>query len=143
MDKKGNIVEKAGKLIAARTAAGPDNYCALATVDQDGYPYATTISISKSQGIGCLIFCTGAGTPTVLRLKKNPKACVCLNSPEYHIALIGEAEVLTDLETKRDMWYEGLADHFSGPEDENLAVIRFRTQRYSLFVDWNSVKGEV
>ena len=48
MDKKGNIVEKAGELIAARTAAGPDNYCALATVDQDGYPYATTISISKA-----------------------------------------------------------------------------------------------
>ncbi len=79
----------------------------------------------------------------VLRLQANPKACVCLNGPDHHIALIGDTEICTDLETKQEMWYDGLANHFSGPEDENFVVLRFTTKRYSLFVDWDSVKGEM
>ena len=59
----------------------------------------------------------------------------------YHIALMGEVQVCTDLETKREMWYDGLADHFSGPEDENFAVLRFTTKSYSLWVDYTEVKG--
>lgn len=43
----------------------------------------------------------------------------------------------------REMWYDGLSNHFSGPDDPNFCVIRFTTQRYSLFIDWEVVKGEI
>ena len=71
------------------------------------------------------------------------KAVVCLNSPTYHISLTGTAQVCTDPETCREMWYEGLSNHFFGPDDPNPCVIRFTTQRYSLFIDWEQVKGEI
>ena len=66
---------------------------------------------------------------------------MCLNSPTYQISLTGTAEVCTDPETCREMWYEGLSNHFSGPDDPNFCVIRFTTRRYSLFIDWEDVEG--
>ncbi|MCI8354409.1 MAG: hypothetical protein HFI47_04880 [Lachnospiraceae bacterium] len=65
-----------------------------------------------------------------------------MNSPTYHISLTGTAEVCTDPEICRRMWYDGLANHFSSSDDPNFRVIRFTTRRYSLFIDWEVVKGE-
>ena len=41
------------------------------------------------------------------------------------------------------MWYQSLANHFSGPEDPNLCVNRVATHRYILFVDWAVARGEL
>ena len=142
--KADKIVARAGDLIAQRTVRqDKDSYATLVTMDPDGSPVPTTISPSRSEGIRWVTFCTGRGAPSALRLGENPRAAVCFNSPSYHISLIGTAEVLTDPETCREMWYEGMANHFSGPEDPNFCVIRFSAQRYSLFVDWEELRGEV
>lgn len=143
MNQEG-IIAKAGEIIARRTVRqDKDSFCTLVTLDPDGSPMPTTISPSRSEGIRWMTFCTGRGAPTPVRLGQNSRAAVCLNSPAYHIALTGRAEVLTDPETCREMWYEGLANHFSGPEDPNFCVIRFTTQRYSLFIDWEEARGEL
>lgn len=39
------------------------------------------------------------------------------------------------------MWYEGLANHFSGPEDPGYVVLKFTADSYTLFIDWNTVRG--
>ena len=141
--EKEKIIARAAELIAQCANAGSGNYCALIFMDPDGSPVATTISISKSQGLQWLTFCTGMGAHAPTQLAQCPKASVCLNSPEYHICLTGTAELLTDLETRREMWYEGLCNHFTGPEDPNLCVIKFTPHRYSLFVDWEQARGEL
>jgi general stress protein 26 len=48
---------------------------------------------------------------------------------------------LTDPDVKKEMWYGGLANHFNGPEDPNYCVLRFKTQRYNLLVDWKEATG--
>lgn len=144
MNKKETILARAAEIIAKRTVRhDKDSYGTLITIDPDGSPVPTTISPSRSEGINWITFCTGRGAPSPVRLGRNNKAAVCLNSPTYHISLTGTAEVCTDMETCREMWYEGLANHFSGPDDPNLCVIRFTTRRYSLFIDWEDVKGEI
>ncbi len=143
MDKE-RIIARAGELIAQRAAGGGNYaYAALVLVDLDGSPTASTFSISKAEGIRWVTFCTGAGANAPQRIARCSKASVLLQSPEYHIALTGTAEVSTDLALKREMWYQGLADHFSGPEDPNLCVIKFTTQRYNLFVDWDQARGQL
>lgn len=137
------IIARAGELIAQRAAAGDGNYAALILEDLDGFPTASTFSIAKAEGIRWAAFCTGAGSHAAQCIARCRKASVLLNSPEYHMALTGTAEVCTDLALKQEMWYEGLARHFSGPEDPNLCVIRFTTQRFNLFVDWNEARGEI
>lgn len=144
MNTKETILARAAEIIAQRTVRqDKDSFGTLITIDADGSPVPTTISPSRSEGIRWITFCTGRGAPSPVRLDQNNKAAVCLNSPTYHISLTGTAEVCTDLETCREMWFEGLANHFSGPDDPNLCVIRFTTERYSLFIDWESVKGEI
>lgn len=141
--KQDHTLARAAEIIAQVANAGPANYCGLALTGPDGYPAVSTFSIAKAEGLKRLFFCTGLGAHAPQRIAHSEKACVCLHSPEYHIALTGTAQVLTGLETKRAMWYPGLADHFSGPEDEGLCVIQFTTQRYNLLVDWNAATGEL
>lgn len=144
MNKKENILARAAEIIAQRTVRqDADSYGTLITIDTDGSPVPTTITPSRSEGIRWITFCTGRGAPSSVRLGKNNRAAVCLNSSTYSISLTGTAEVCTDPQICREMWYEGLSNHFSGPDDPNFCVIRFTTQRYSLFIDWEGLRGEI
>jgi general stress protein 26 len=41
------------------------------------------------------------------------------------------------------MWYPGLEQNFSGPDDPDYCVLRFETERYNLLIDWQSVRGNI
>lgn len=133
------IIQKAGEIIQKNT--GADSYCTLALIDLDGYPTASTITASKAEGIQWVTFCTGLGGTRTDRITRCNGASLCFNASDYNITLVGSMEILTDPEIKKEMWYSGLANHFSGPEDPNYCVLRFTTQRYNLLVDWQEVRG--
>jgi len=133
------IISRAGEIVAQNT--GESGYCALALIDLDGYPTASTISAAKADGIKWLTFCTGLGSPKVDRIKKCNRASVCFNSAEYNITLAGTIEILTAPDVKKEMWYGGLTNHFSGPDDPNYCVLKFKTESYNLLVDWQEVRG--
>ena len=135
-----DIVAKAGEIVEQNT--GEQAYCVLALIDTDGFPAASTITPAKAEGIRHIYFCTGFGTRTE-RIAGSPRASVCYNSSEFNITLVGTIEVVTDLTVKREMWYDGLYNHFSGPDDPNFCVLHFCTQRYSLLVDWISERGPI
>jgi len=133
------IIKRAGEIIAQRT--GSSGHCVLALLDETGGPTASTISPAKAQGIEWITFCTGLAGNSAKRAKACPHACVCFSTGEYNISLVGTIEVLTDAATKQEMWYAGLENHFSGPDDPNFCVLRFRTERYNLLVDWQEARG--
>lgn len=135
------VIAGAEEIIKRKSIGGNKGYCTLAIIGTDGYPTASTISISKSDGIRWLTFCTGIGPGKVERIKKCNLASVCINSDEYNITLVGTIEVLTDPDIKKEMWYDGLENHFSGPDDPGYCVLRFRTERYNLLVDWEATCG--
>lgn len=133
-------ISRAGEIIAGKTGGENKGYCTLCLIGKDGYPTASTISISKADGIKWLTFCTGLGAKSE-RINFTNKAAVCVNSDEYNISLIGTIEELTDPDIKKEMWYDGLSHHFSGYDDPNYCVLRFTTERYNLLVDWQSAAG--
>ncbi len=135
------IIARAGEIIGKNT--GEASYCVLSLIDLDGYPTASTISASKADGIQWVTFCTGLGGTRTNRIDRCNRASVCFNGPDYNITLVGTMEVVTDPEVKKEMWYGGLASHFSGPEDPNYCVLRFNTQRYNLLVDWKEARGSL
>lgn len=134
------LLTRAGEIVAQNTGMG--THCALALIDLDGSPTVSTITASQGEGIQWLTFCTGFGTRTQ-RIAHSNRASVCFNSPQYNITLVGSIEVITDPATKQQMWYSGLANHFSGPEDPGYCVLRFTTERYSLLVDWQEARGRL
>lgn len=136
------IIAKAGEIV--ENSVRGTSHCVLALIDEDGYPTASTITASKADGINWITFCTGLGAPKSIRINKCNRASVCLNGGgDYNITLVGTIEVLTDPVVKKEMWYAGLNNHFSGPEDPNYCVLCFRTHRYNLLVDWNEAMGRL
>ena len=132
------IIKKASDIIQKQCGEG--GYCALTLMDTDGRPNTTTITPSKAEGIKWITFCTGFGTRTE-RIQFSPNACVCFNSPEYHISLKGKMEIITDAEVKNEMWYDGLKNHFTGPNDPGYIVLKFTADSCTLFIDWQTVRG--
>lgn len=137
------IIQKAGALISANTAhMGAENpACVLSQIDLDGSPTAATITPSKSDGIAWITFCSGLESNWAKRIARDPRACVCFSTGAYNLSLIGTLEADTDPAVKREMWYAGLEAHFAGPDDPAYCVLRFRTLRYNLFVDWKEARG--
>ena len=135
------IIMRAAAIINSKAAykeGGIENYAALSLIDDNGYPSATTFCITKADGIKWLTFNTAVDRPYVKRISKNNKACVCINSSAYTINLVGTVEALTDIESKKENWLPIFDDgsHWSGPDDPQLLIIRFTTQRYTIqFVD--------
>ena len=139
------IIAKAEEILANRVRfeQGCLECCVLALIDVDGYPTAATISPSKIEGIRRITFCSETGSNWAKRIEKCSSASVCFNSEseQYNITLVGTIEVLTDPETKKEMWYDALRTYFVGAEDPNYCVLQFTTQRYSLMLNEHEVNG--
>jgi len=132
-----DVIKRASELINSMSEyklEGMDGYAALSLIDDNGYPSATTFCITKADGIKWLTFNTAVDRPYAERIRKNNKACVCINSGAYTINLVGKAEALTDLESKKENWLPLMDNmpHWSGVEDPALLIIRFTTERYTI-----------
>jgi general stress protein 26 len=140
------IIAKASEIISAKTGyigGGMEGYATLALIDENGYPTASTLTIAKADGIKWITFCTSPDANKVKRIEKCNRASVCINSNEYNITLVGTIEVLTDEETRKDNWLpamEGLGQ-WSGYDDPAFCVLRFTTERYSLFIGYQEAVG--
>lgn len=140
------VIEKAGEIIHQNTVygtqQGSDPFCVLALIDKEGYPTASTITASQSEGIEWITFCTGLTSNKANRIADCNHASVCFNKDgAYNITLVGTIEVVTEPSIKQAMWYEGLEQHFSSPDDPQYCVLHFSTNRYNLFIDWQETAG--
>lgn len=121
-----NIFERANQIIKTCDAAY------LGVIDENGYPHVSTVSSINSENIFEAYFSTGMGANKTKRLLKNTRASVCYRSGNDNITLVGEAEILTDKETKSRCWLDWFINHFPGGEtDPNYCVIKFTTKRVS------------
>ncbi|MBD5139049.1 MAG: pyridoxamine 5'-phosphate oxidase family protein [Ruminococcus sp.] len=136
------IIKRAGEVIAEKINNSAQNFCTLALINTDGYPYTTTISIKKADGIRWLILTTGKSAKTDM-IERCNKASICVNAAEYHIALTGTIELLTDPDVKKELWNDNMKEYYSGWDDPNYCVLKFTTERYSLLVDWQEARGSL
>jgi general stress protein 26 len=141
------VITKANEIINSKTGyigGGMEGYVTLALIDENGYPTASTLTIAKAEGIKWLTFCTSPESNKAKRIEKCNRAGVCINSNEYNITLVGTIEVLTDAETRKDNWLPAMEEeggHWSGYDDPAFCVLRFTTERYSLFVGYEEAVG--
>jgi len=120
--------------------------CVLALIDFDGYPTAATVTPSKTVGIHTIYIGNGIGGNWAKRAASCGRASFCygLSRPEYNVTLVGDMEVVTDdLALKTEMWRDWMPMYWSGPEDHNFCVLRFKTQRYSIYMDGTQIRGTI
>jgi len=141
------IIKMAEEVVAKNTVKNGtynDEICIITLVDLDGYPSSSVITPAKADGIRTIWFGINADSSKMKHLKKNTKACVCFGSGEYNISLTGEAEAISDLKVKQEIWYNGLEHHFAGFDDPTYYALKFTTKRYDLlFPEAGYIRGEI
>jgi general stress protein 26 len=125
-----NIFEKANQIVRTCETAQ------FGVIDENGFPSVSSVSPVKTQNIFETYFSTGIEANKTKRLNKNNKASVCYCVGGNNITLVGEAEILTDAETKSRYWKDDFIEHFPGGEtDPDYVIIKFTTKRVSLCID--------
>ena len=129
-----NIFEKTNQIIKTCDTAY------FGSIDEDGYPTVSTVSVVKPESIFEVHFTTSLDSGKVSRLRNDNRASVCFKT-DSNITLIGTAEILTDQESKSRYWLDWFKDHYAGGEtDPTYCVIKFTTKRVSL---WLGSEGAV
>ena len=141
-----DIIAKAAEIVKENSVHGGEagfGICTLSLIDAEGFPTASIITPSKSDGINWITFGTMLDGNSAKRSTNCNRASVCFGTTEHCVNLVGEIEVITSDDVKREMWYDGLKMHFTGPDDPNYCVLRFTTKRYKLFIDGQDVEGKL
>ena len=136
MDSK--IVQKANQMLKKAPTVH------LGVVDESGYPVVMAMSIINPESISEIYLSTNLDSNKSKSLQKNNKASVCYSTNENNITLVGEAEILTDQETKSKCWQNWFIEIYQGGEtDPNYCIIKFTTKRASLFIDHDASEFEI
>ena len=67
------IIARAGEVIQAKAnyiGGGMEGHCVLSLIDENGYPTASTVTISKADGIKWITFLDGVGSNKSNRIAK-------------------------------------------------------------------------
>ena len=139
-----DIIAKAVKIIEENSVQGGEfkgQICTLCLIDEDGFPTASVLTPSKSDGINWVTLCTLLDENRAKRITNCNRASISFGTAEYCINLVGEIEVITSDDVKREMWYDALEHHCTAPDDPNYCVLKFTTKRYKLFIDGNDIEG--
>lgn len=125
-----NIFEKANQVIKTCNTAY------IGVIDENGCPSVSTMSPIKPENIFEVYFSTNLDANKTKRLLKDKRASVCFSTDKDNITLVGEAEILTDQETKSRMWLDWFSGiYLQGETDPNYCIIKIATKRVSLWVD--------
>jgi len=128
MDTKN--LEKANQFFQTREDAS------FGVIDENGYPSVSAIWLTKQNDISEVYFSTPVGSNKYKRLQEHKQASICCYTDFNNLTLVGEAEVLTDQESKSKHWQEQYIYIYPGGEtDPTYCIIKFTTKRVSLNID--------
>ena len=117
-------------------------FAAFAVLDENGYPHASVVTITSAKGMDEIMFSSDLDSNKARRIAKSGKSSINYFTSNFNITLVGTTEILTDLETKTKNWRQGWEDMWpEGSSSPNFCVFRFKTERYSLYVDDMSAAG--
>ena len=98
----------------------------LASVNADGFPRPVPLDKIYSAGCNEVWVVTARGSEKVADFNLNPKAGLSYSFYGDSVALRGTVEIITDDETRKQMWQEYFINYFpGGPADPNYVLIRF------------------
>lgn len=94
----------------------------------NGYPNIKAMFKVEAEGLKTMWLSTNTSSKRVTQFKENPKACLYfVDQSEFKgLMLVGDMEVLTDIESRKRLWSEGCEVYYPlGVEDPDYSVLRF------------------
>jgi len=125
-----DLFQKATDFFKARENAS------FSVLDENGHPSASAIWLAGQENINEIYFSTPVGSNKYKRLQKSGKACINCYSDFSNLTLVGEAQVLTDAESKAKHWQEDFIHIYpQGATDPTYCIIKFTTKRVSMNIE--------
>jgi general stress protein 26 len=127
------IEEKASQLLEKCTVV------TLASVNEKGYPRICAISKVRNNGFYEIYFMTSKRSHLVgkaTHFENNTKASVCYCLSGDSVTLIGDVDIVTDIDEKRKFDKDCDRNFFKkGIEDPKCYLLRFRTNEATFWID--------
>jgi general stress protein 26 len=106
---------------------------ALATITENGKPWVRYVTPFVDKNL-TFWMATFVHSRKVAQIRKNPEVHLTvgvadIETAESYLQVEAKAEVLSDQKTKKAVWFDGLKDIFSGPEDPNYCVCKITPYR--------------
>lgn len=113
----------------------------LTTVGSEGHLTARPMAQQEVEFDGDLWFFVEADSRTAANLAAEARAGVTLTSDSTWVSLSGSAEVVRDVAKAKELWNSWVEAWLpQGPEDENVALIRFTAESAEY---WDTPGGRV
>ncbi|MFZ5987556.1 MAG: pyridoxamine 5'-phosphate oxidase family protein [Bacillota bacterium] len=107
------------------------NIAMVGSNGDNGYPNIKAMIKVEAEGIKTIWFSTNTSSKRVSKFMHNPKACVYFADQDKFkgLMLVGDIEVLSDIESKKRLWCEGCEIYYPlGVNDPDYSVLRFTTK---------------
>ncbi len=125
-------------IAAAREVIEANHTFVMATVGEDGAPRLRWMGDLVLEEPLTITMAARAASRKMDQIRRNPQGQLLFNNAEYErvVTLSGEYEIIEDRETRQRIWdaMPSLRDFASGPQDPEVALIRFTTRRVELLV---------
>lgn len=111
-----------------------------------GYPNIKAMNKVITEGLKTFWFSTNTSSKRVAQFIKNPKACVYFANMDGFegLMLIGEMEVLSDLESRKKLWWDGCEMFYPlGVDDPDYSVLRFTAKSGNYYHDLRNISFDV
>lgn len=125
-----SLIEKAAHLLSQCKEV------TLASVNADGFP--RPVPLDKIHSVGCndVWVVTAADSEKVKDFNVNSKAGLSYSFYGDSVALRGIVEVITDDETRKQMWQEYFTNYFpAGPTDPNYVLVHFIGKEATIWIN--------
>ena len=105
----------------------------LSTITEQGKPWGRYVTPFADENL-TLWMATFVHSRKVGQIKRNPEVHLTtgvteVEKTESYLEIQGRAEILTDDETKKSVWFDHLANIFSGPDDPDYCVCKITPYR--------------
>lgn len=110
----------------------------VASVNEEGYPRICVVAKLKSEGFQTIYFSTGSSGTKTRHFRKNPKSSVCYYKDGNSVTLVGEVEIVEDMNIKKSLWFDWMIEHFpGGVTDSENCVLKFTGKEATVWIDKN------
>lgn len=116
----------------------------LASVNEVGYPRPVPMSKIKSEGLSTIWMATGRSSAKTKDFLANPKAGLCFQENGNSVALTGDVEIVTDNNTKKELWQEWFIAHFTeGPTDPEYVLVKFTALHATYWIGGEFIHSKI
>ncbi|MGE5654147.1 MAG: pyridoxamine 5'-phosphate oxidase family protein [Bacillota bacterium] len=113
---------------------------------QDGYPYTKAMFKMEHDGLKTVWFSTNTSSQRVAVFQRDPRASLYFMDAEEAegVMLVGEMEILDDLESRKRIWREGYERYYPlGVSDPDYSVLRFTARWGRYYHNLQTVSFEI